>query len=60
MKQPHEMRAGNRYARELEERRTLGDLIERKAALVAICRRCKHGRCRHRRGRGVSNRALAG
>ena len=27
MKDPHEMRTGNRYAREAEERRTLGDLI---------------------------------
>jgi hypothetical protein len=38
------MRPGNRYAREAEARRTLGDLIQRKAALVAICRRCKHRR----------------
>jgi hypothetical protein len=42
MKEPHEMRPGNRYAREAEERRTLGQLIARKTALVAICRRCKH------------------
>ena len=44
MKAPHEMRPGNRYAREAEARRTLGTLISRKAALVAICRRCKHRR----------------
>jgi len=44
MKAPHEMRPGNRYAREREARNTLADLIGRKAALVAICRRCKHRR----------------
>jgi hypothetical protein len=44
MKEPHEMRPGNRYAREAEERRTLGGLINRKTALVAICGRCKHRR----------------
>ena len=44
MKEPHEMRPGNRYAREAEARRSLGDLINRKAALIAICRRCKHRR----------------
>jgi hypothetical protein len=44
MKVPHEMRAGNRYARGAEERRTLGDLIQRKTALVAICRRCNNRR----------------
>ena len=44
MKAPHEMRPGNRYARASEARKTLGDLIRRKAALVAICRRCKHRR----------------
>jgi hypothetical protein len=44
MKDPHEMRPGNRYARETEDRHTLGDLIRRKTALVAICRRCKHRR----------------
>jgi hypothetical protein len=38
------MRPGNRYARDAEERRTLGDLMQRKTALVAICRRCKHRR----------------
>jgi hypothetical protein len=42
MKEPHEMRPGNRYAREAEARRTLGDLMRRKTTLVAICRRCKH------------------
>jgi hypothetical protein len=44
MKEPEEMRPGNRYARDAEERRTLGDLIKRKTALVAICQRCKHRR----------------
>jgi len=44
MKAPHEMRPGNRYAREAEARKTLGSLITRKAALVAVCRRCKHRR----------------
>ena len=44
MKAPYEMRPGNRYAREAEARKTLGDLVGRKAALVAICRRCKHRR----------------
>ena len=44
MKPPHEMRPGNRYARASEARKTLADLIGRKAALVAICRRCKHRR----------------
>ena len=43
MKQPHEMRPGNRYARQAEAR-TLGDLIASKSALVAICQRCKHRR----------------
>jgi hypothetical protein len=38
------MRPGNRYAREAQARKSLGDLIARKAALVAICRRCKHRR----------------
>jgi hypothetical protein len=38
------MRPGNRYAREAQTRRTLADLLERKTALVAICRRCKHRR----------------
>jgi hypothetical protein len=44
MKQPDEMRSTNRYAREAEGRRTLRDLVQRKTALVAICRRCKHRR----------------
>ena len=42
MKLPHEMRPGNRYARERGEGRTLGDLVRAKMALVAVCRRCKH------------------
>ena len=44
MKAPEEMRPGNRYAREAEARKTLGALISRKAALIAICQRCKHRR----------------
>jgi hypothetical protein len=44
MKQPHEMRPGNRYARQRQARRTLCDLIASKSALVAICRRCRHRR----------------
>jgi hypothetical protein len=44
MKEPHEMRPGNRYARERGESRTLGDLVRAKKALVVICRRCKHRR----------------
>jgi hypothetical protein len=44
MKAPEEMRPGNRYAREAEARKTLSALISRKAALVAICQRCKHRR----------------
>ena len=44
MKKPHEMRPGNRYARELGAGRTLGQLLEAKMALVAVCRRCKHRR----------------
>jgi hypothetical protein len=38
------MRPGNRYAREHGFSRTLGQLVESKMALVAICRRCKHQR----------------
>jgi hypothetical protein len=38
------MRPGNRYARERDFGRTLGQLIDSKMALVAICRRCKHQR----------------
>ena len=38
------MRAGNRYARETGTGRTLGQLVEQKMALVAICRRCQHRR----------------
>jgi len=44
MKAPEQMRPGNRYAREAEARKTLGALISRKAALIAICQRCKHRR----------------
>ena len=44
MKEPHRLRPGNRYLRDAEARRTLGDLMKSKTALVAICRRCKHRR----------------
>ena len=44
MKAPHEMRPGNRYARETGSGRTLGDLVRAKMALVAVCRHCKHRR----------------
>ena len=44
MKQPHEMRPGNRYAKERGEGRTLGELARAKMALVAVCPRCKHRR----------------
>ena len=47
MKAPHEMRPGNRYARERGAGRTLGDLVRAKMALVAVCRRCKHRRLIH-------------
>ena len=36
------MQAGNRYAVETAMGRTLGQLLDAKTALVAICRRCKH------------------
>ena len=44
MKQPHEISPGNRYARQGQARRTLGDLIASKSALVIICQQCKHRR----------------
>ena len=44
MIEPHHLRPGNRYLRRAEEHKTLGDLIGRKTALIAICRRCKHRR----------------
>jgi len=44
MKRPHQMRPGNRYARETGSGRTLGDMLRAKMALVAVCRRCKHRR----------------
>jgi hypothetical protein len=40
----HEMRPGNRYARENALGRTLGQMVQAKMALVAVCRRCKHRR----------------
>ena len=44
VKRPHEMRPGSRYARETGVGRTLGQLVQSKIALVAVCRRCKHRR----------------
>ena len=44
MKRAHEMRPGNRYARETGAGRTLSQLVLAKMALVAVCRRCKHRR----------------
>ena len=44
MKLPHQMRPGNRYARETGVGRTLGEMVRAKMALVAVCRRCKHRR----------------
>lgn len=44
MRDPHHLRPGSRYLRRAEERKSLGDLIGRKTALIAICRRCKHRR----------------
>ena len=44
MKPPHQMRPGNRYARETGAGRTLGEMVRLKMALVAICRQCKHRR----------------
>jgi len=38
------MRPDNRYAREHGVSRTLGQLVDCKMALVAICPRCKHQR----------------
>ena len=38
------MRPRNRYARQAQARRTLGDLIASKSALVAICQGCRHRR----------------
>ena len=47
MKQPHEMRPGNRYAKERSEGKTLGELVRAKMALVDVCPRCKHRRLLH-------------
>jgi hypothetical protein len=44
LKRPHEMRPWNQYARENAIGRTLGQLVQSKMALVAVCRRCKHRR----------------
>jgi hypothetical protein len=44
MKPPHQLRPGNRYARETSTERTLGEMVLAKMALVAVCRRCKHRR----------------
>jgi hypothetical protein len=40
----HQMRPGNRYAREAGIGRALGEMVSAKMALVAVCRRCKHRR----------------
>jgi hypothetical protein len=42
MKEPQEMRPGNRYARPAKKARTLQDLAMAKLALVAVCQRCRH------------------
>jgi hypothetical protein len=44
MKASHQMRPGNRYARETGVGHTLGQMVRAKMALVAVCRRCKHRR----------------
>jgi hypothetical protein len=44
MKLPHQMRPGNRYARDTGGSRTLGQMVRAKMALVAVCRRCNHRR----------------
>jgi hypothetical protein len=44
MNPAHQMRSGNRYAREDRIGRTLAQLVTAKMALVAVCRRCKHRR----------------
>lgn len=38
------MRPTNRYLLDRQAQRSLGDLMQEKAALVAVCRRCKHRR----------------
>lgn len=42
MKNPFEMKPGNRYGRERGAGTTLGELAAAKMALVAVCPRCKH------------------
>ena len=44
MKEPHEMRPGNRYWKPSAQARTLRDLARAKVALEAVCRRCNHRR----------------
>jgi hypothetical protein len=41
----NEMRPGNRHARQAQVRRTLGDVIASKSALVAICHSSSIGGC---------------
>jgi hypothetical protein len=36
MKEPHEMRPGNRYARDAEARRALGDLVENRTSSPCV------------------------
>jgi hypothetical protein len=44
MRRPRELRPTNRYLLDPQAQRTLGDLMQEKAALAAVCRRCKHRR----------------
>jgi hypothetical protein len=44
IKPAHLLRPGNPYAPETGAGRTLGELVQAKMALVAVCRRCKHRR----------------
>ncbi len=44
IKKPYEMKLGSRYYRAAGTGRTLGDLLQQKMALVAVCRRCKRRR----------------
>ena len=45
MKQPHEMRPGNRYGRQAQARRTLGDLIANRAPSSPSARGASIGGC---------------
>ena len=44
MRRPRELRSPNRYLLDRQAQHSLGDLMQEKAALVAVCRRCKHRR----------------